>query len=87
MATTNSGGLQVMQKYGMDTEIGQLIASTGGKCNKPPINATADAKRHYRNKKARVRRIEHKHAQDLGITRKQWLHLRRYNVINKPIGG
>ena len=37
-----------------------LFASTGGKCNKPPTNATAEAKRVWRNKLAQRRRIEHR---------------------------
>ena len=34
-----------------------LIARTGGKCNKPPLFASEDQKRLWRNKLARRRRL------------------------------
>lgn len=71
-----------LPKIGIDSEIGQMIASAGGKCNKPPTNATAEARRLWRNKRARVRAFETKLAKQIGVTRKQFKEAQTYAFIN-----
>ena len=71
-----------LPKISLSSEIGQMIASAGGKCNKPPSLATAEAKRLWRNKRARVRGIEHKLAKEVGITRKKLKEVRTYAFVN-----
>ena len=85
METTNTGGLQVMMGYNLLSEQGQLIALTGGKCNKPPRLATVEVKRRWSNALAKRRRFEHKQAKEIGVTRKEWKQMRLDNLINTPV--
>lgn len=62
-------------------EIGLLFASTGGKCNKPPRNATAEAKRKWRNKRAQRLRIEHKEKDRLGYSTLEEYRKARQNAF------
>ena len=63
-----------------------LFAATGGKCNKPPTNATAEAKRVWRNKLAQRRRIEHREKDRLGYpTLEEYRKARQDAFINKTI--
>ena len=59
-----------------------IIAGTGGKCNKPPRNATAEARRRRRNLMAQRRRVIKNMAIEAGYDNiKHYLAYRQRNFI------